>query len=277
MTIFIIGLIGRYFINIVWDINVFADFLHPISLSYYLFMSIFTNSYSIVSNESTGMFMMADNGSDNGSNNGSDNDSNQNSHVSDEELDPGYEANSDVDSNRQESISEANDGFTADDICNILEGKSRAEADQWFTDERTRIDNEMDDHLDEDTYIEDSGSDDSAVLRDEDNHRQDAIRNVHNDKCISLDEKKEIVYEHLGFLEDSPSRDSGAGLTAAASKDLDAGLTAGASRDSDANLAGGSYKSSEDAVSNEHSNKRSRNDDDDSDNNDNSTKKAKKN
>jgi len=226
-------------------------------------MSIFTSSYNIVSNESSGIFMMADNGSDNGSGN----DSNQNSHISDEELDPGYGANSDVDSNPLESISEGDDGFTADDICNILEGKSRAEADQWFANERTRIDNEMDEDLDEDTYIDDSGSDDSAVIRDENNHRQQAIRDIHSDKCISLEEKKEIVYEHLGFLDDSPSRGS------------DAGLTAGASKDSDAGLAGGSYKSSEDAGSNEHSNKRSRNDDDDddSDNNDSSTKKVKKN
>jgi hypothetical protein len=56
-------------------------------------MSIFTNSYSIVSNESSGLFMMADNGSENGSYN----DSNQNYH-SDEELDAGHGPDSDNDS-----------------------------------------------------------------------------------------------------------------------------------------------------------------------------------
>jgi len=221
-------------------------------------MSIFTNSYNIVSYESSNVFMMADNGSGNGSDNGSD----QNPHHSDEELDPGYEDDSDVDI--QDSMSEGEDGLTVEGITNILEGKTRAEVDQWFIDEQTRIDNERDNDLTvEDDYDDNSDSGDSAVVPDQNNDRQQAIRDIHTDKSISLEEKKEIVYENLGFLDDSVSRDS------------DAGLAGDASRDSDTGLTGDSYKGSEDTGSNEHSNKRSRNDYD-SDNNDNSTKKVKK-
>jgi len=114
---------------------------------------------------------------------------------------------------------------------------------------------------DDDVDVDDSDSEDSAVIADKNNVRQQAILDIHSDECASLEEKKEIVYENLGFLENN------------ASSDLDTGS---ASRESNADLAGGSFKGSENTGFNEHSNKRSR-DDYDSDNNNDSTKKVKKN
>ena len=41
LIIFTVGLISRIFVNAYYDINVFADFLHPVSVAYYFVMSVF--------------------------------------------------------------------------------------------------------------------------------------------------------------------------------------------------------------------------------------------
>jgi len=84
-------------------------------------MSIFTSSYNIVSNEFSGLLMMADDGSGNGS------EPDVNPNPSDEESDPGYEHEP---ATRSPSISDADDGHRAEDIIDMLKEKSRSEVDQ---------------------------------------------------------------------------------------------------------------------------------------------------